>query len=246
MAIPQADFTKLPQFAQDAYKRIFGQAANIADRPIDTAALAPDLDPYQQQAATLLNQGIGSYSPFIQQAQEFAGPGGAQAFMNPYTQNVVDQTTQQLQKQFGLQRAQADQRAIQSGSFAGSGTRGAVFDAALAGEQADTLGRSVADLYNQGFTQAQQAAQTGAGILGSLGQQIQGQRLADVNALFNLGGARRDIAAQRGMLGFQLPITQSSFLQQAFMGMPMYQAPPMPNPLQSGISLGGIFGGFGG
>ena len=83
MAIPQADFTKLPQFAQDAYKRIFGQAANIADRPIDTAALAPDLDPYQQQAATLLNQGIGSYSPFIQQAQEFAGPGGAQAFMNP-------------------------------------------------------------------------------------------------------------------------------------------------------------------
>ena len=104
----------------------------------------------------------------------------------------------------------------------------------------------MADLYNQGFTQAQQAAQTGAGILGSLGQQIQGQRLADVNALFNLGAARRYIAAQRGMLGFHLPITQSSFLQQAFSGVPLFQAAPMPNPLQSGLSLGGIFGGFGG
>ena len=41
MAIAQQDFTKMPQFAQDAYKRIFGQAANIADRSIDTAALAP-------------------------------------------------------------------------------------------------------------------------------------------------------------------------------------------------------------
>jgi hypothetical protein len=166
--------------------------------------------------------------------------------MNPYTQNVVDQTTQQLQKQFGLQQAQADQRAIQSGSFAGSGTRGAIFDAALQGEQFDVLGKTVADLYNQGFTQAQQAAQTGAGIIGGLGQQLQGQRLADVNALFNLGGARRDVDAQRAMFGYQLPISQSSFLQQAFMGMPMFQAPPMPNPLQSGISLGGIFGGFGG
>ena len=71
MAISQQDFTKMPQFAQDAIKRIFGQAANIADRSIDTAALAPDLDPFQQQAATLLTQGIGSYSPFLQQAQQF-------------------------------------------------------------------------------------------------------------------------------------------------------------------------------
>ena len=38
-----------------------------------------------------------------------------------------------------LQQAQANQRAIQSGSFAGSGTRGAVFDAALQGEQANTM-----------------------------------------------------------------------------------------------------------
>jgi hypothetical protein len=246
MAIPQADFAKLPTFAQDAYKKIIGQASNIADRPIDAAALAPDLDPFQQQAAAVLTQGLGSYVPYLEQAAQYAGPQGADAFMNPYTQNVVDQTTQQLQKQFGLQQAQADQRAIQSGSFAGSGTRGAIFDAALQGEQFDVLGKTVADLYNQGFTQAQQAAQTGAGIIGGLGQQLQGQRLADVNALFNLGGARRDVDAQRAMFGYQLPISQSSFLQQAFMGMPMFQAPPMPNPLQSGISLGGIFGGFGG
>ena len=135
---------------------------------------------------------------------------------------------------------------MQSGSFAGSGTRGAVFDAALAGEQFDVLGKTVADLYNQGFNQAQTASQGAAGIIGGLGQQLQGQRLADVNALFNLGGARRDVDAQRAMYGFQLPTSQASFLQQAFMGMPMFQAPAAPNPLQSGISLGGIMGGFGG
>ena len=79
MAIPQADFAKLPTFAQDAYKKIIGQAANIADRPINAAALAPDLDPFQQQAGALLTQGLGSYVPYLEQAAQYAGPQGADA-----------------------------------------------------------------------------------------------------------------------------------------------------------------------
>jgi len=244
MAIANEDFTRLPTFAQDAYKKIFGQASAIADRPIDASALAPGFDPYQAQAAGLLTQGLGSYVPYLEKAAQYAGPQGADAFMNPYTQNVVDTTTQQLQKQFGLQQAQADQRAVQSGAFAGSGSRNAVFDAALQGEQFDVLGKTVADLYSQGYGQAQQAGQNAAGIMGTIGQQMQGQRHADVNALYNLGEQRRGIGAQRAMYGYQMPMNQASFLQQAYTGMPTWQAPLMPNPMQMGIASAGAMGGW--
>tara|TARA_R100000908_G_C3752326_1_gene146822 strand:+ start:1126 stop:1872 length:747 start_codon:yes stop_codon:yes gene_type:complete len=236
VALPQADFAKLPTFVQDAFKKSFGQAANIADRPVNVGAMAPGLDPLQQQAGSILQQGLGSFQPFLEKATSYAGPGGAQAFMNPYTQNVVDNTVQQLNKQFDLQKAQANERAIGSGAFAGSGTRQAVFDAALAGEQANTLRNTVGDLYNQGFTQSQQAAQNAAQNFMNLGQQGQTQRLADVNALFNFGGAQRQTGIDAANLAYQKPMDQSLFLSSLATGAPQFSRLQMPNPMQMGIA----------
>ena len=238
MATPAGDYTNMPKFLQEAYQKTIGQASNIASRPINAGAMSPGFDPYQSGAAGILTQGLGSYMPYIEKAAQYAGPQGASAFMNPYTQNVVQNTMTDLNKQFGLQQAQADQRAIQSGSFAGSGTRGAVFDAALKGEQANTMRNTIGDLYNQGFQQSQQAAQNASGLMAGLGSQMQQQRLGDVNALFNLGQTRRGYDAERARLSYQLPMNQAAFLQQATFGMPMFQQPNMPNVFQGGI--GGI------
>ena len=159
MTTPAGDYTNMPKFLQEAYQKTIGQASNIASRPINAGAMSPGFDPYQSGAAGILTQGLGSYVPYIEKAAQYAGPQGASAFMNPYTQNVAQNTMTDLNKQFGLQQAQADQRAIQSGSFAGSGTRGAVFDAALKGEQANTMRNTIGDIYNQGFQQSLATAQ---------------------------------------------------------------------------------------
>jgi len=240
MATPAGDYTNMPKFLQEAYQKTIGQASNIASRPINAGAMSPGFDPYQSGAAGILTQGLGSYMPYIEKAAQYAGPQGASAFMNPYTQNVAQNTITDLNKQFGLQQAQADQRAIQSGSFAGSGTRGAVFDAALKGEQANTMRNTIGDIYNQGFQQSQQAAQNASGLMSGLGSQMQQQRLGDVNALFNLGQTRRGYDAERARLGYQLPMNQASFLQQATFGMPMFQQPNIPNVFQGGIGGVGI------
>ena len=241
-SIMGGDYTKLPKFVQDAYQQSIGQASNIANRPVNVGAMSPGFDPYQSGAAGILTQGLGSYMPYIEKAAQYAGPQGASAFMNPYTQNVVQNTMTDLNKQIGLQQAQADQRAIQSGSFAGSGTRGAVFDAALKGEQANTMRNTIGDLYNKGFQQSQQAAQNASGLMAGLGSQLQTQRLGDVNALFNLGQTRRGYDAERARLGYQLPMNQASFLQQATTGMPMFQQANMPSPFLGGLAGAGIAG----
>lgn len=241
-SIMGGDYTKLPKFVQDAYQQSIGQASNIANRPVNVGAMSPGFDPYQSGAAGILTQGLGSYMPYIEKAAQYAGPQGASAFMNPYTQNVVQNTVTDLNKQFGLQQAQANQRAIQSGSFAGSGTRGAVFDAALQGEQANTMRNTIGDLYNKGFQQSQQAAQNASGLMAGLGSQLQTQRLGDVNALFNLGQTRRGYDAERARLGYQLPMNQASFLQQATTGMPMFQQANMPSPFLGGLAGAGIAG----
>jgi len=239
-----ADYTDLPRFLQEGYQQMIGQASNISNRPVDIGAMSPGFDPYQQGAAGLLTQGLGSYMPYIEQSAQYAGPQGASAFMNPYTQNVVDNTTNQLNKQFGLQQAQANERAVQSGSFAGSGTRNAIFDAALQGEQANTLRNTVGDLYNQGFQQSQTAAQNASGLMSGLGSQMQQQRLGDVNAMFNLGSSRRGYDAERARLGYQIPMNQASFLQQATLGAPLFQQPNLPNPFQGGMAGAGILSGL--
>jgi len=234
--VAQADFAKMPTFMQDAYKKAYGQASSIASRPINTSAMAPGLDPMQQQAGGILQSGLGAFQPYLDKAAQYAGPQGSAAFMNPYTQNVVDNTTQQLNKQFGMQQAQANERAIGSGAFAGSGTRNAVYDAALQGEQGDVLRNTVGDLYNQGFNQAQNQANTAAGNFMNLGNQFQTQRLGDVNALFNYGGANRQAGMDRAKLNYQTPMDQSQFLSSFLSGSPQFSRMQMPNPLQMGIA----------
>ena len=120
--------------------------------------LAPGLTQMQQDATALAKAGIGSYQPFLtagaqslQAGQAALGPGGAQAYMNPFISQVRDTTMTDLNKMFGQQTAQQQQRAIQSGSFAGSGTRDAIMSAELARGQADTAAKTLSNLNMGGY-----------------------------------------------------------------------------------------------
>jgi hypothetical protein len=146
-------------------------------------------DPMQTQAAALATQGVGSYQPYLQAAQtaQTSGAGalgnaatavgglgaiqnqaaastGANAyqpFMSPYQQQVIDATMTEYDKSRLQGQQQIRDAAVNSGNF-GGGREGAM----MGQYNADSLvnrGALQSQMLQQGFGQAQQAAQQNFG-----------------------------------------------------------------------------------
>ena len=216
--------------------------------------LVPGMTSQQQQAENLMQQGIGSYQPFLTAggqslatAMQTTGPQAMQAYMNPYTQDVVDATTTDLQRQFGIQQAQEAQRQIQSGGMRGAATRGAIADAELARTQGDTMANALARLRFGSADAAQQAAgqaaqtQTNIGQLygGVLSPQAQAGLSGDVQGLWDIGEALRGIQAGQMEAKWQAPIRGLQQFANIMGGMPAAPAWQSPNPILTGIAAGG-------
>tara|TARA_R100001594_G_scaffold12251_1_gene27377 strand:- start:1592 stop:2413 length:822 start_codon:yes stop_codon:yes gene_type:complete len=200
----------LPGYLEDTAKDYAKQATATYSAPIDTTTFTgrqfvAGEDPLQTSAINLAQQGVGSYQPYLTAAQanlqNMAGLTGAQAyqpFMSPYQTEVIDETL----RQYDLSRQQGQQNiresAIDAGGF-GGGREGAM----LGQYDADTLANRAglrAQMLQQGFNQAQTAAQQAFGNQGTLGAGQMGlanfQRAglgADVGALGQLGAFRQGI-----------------------------------------------------
>jgi hypothetical protein len=224
------------------------------------AQLAPGRTQQQLDAEQLLKSGLGSYQPFLtagsqalQASMGATGPQAMQAYMNPYTQDVVDATTTDLQRQFGVQQAGEAQRQIQSGGMRGAATRGAVMDAELARTQGESMANALAKLRfgaaDAAQQASQQAAQTQAGIgqlYGGLGQQAQAGLMGDVGQLFDIGEAQRQIVGAQNLANYQTPFYGLGQMANILGGMPTPQQFQSPNPILTGIaaagSMGNLFG----
>jgi len=182
------------------------------------SGLAPTVagqDPLQQQAQQLATQGIGSYQPFLQQAQTqsqlasglgamslgqlgtaastFGGVGtGAQAFqqdvsqfMSPYQSQVIDVSLAEFDRNRAIQEQQIRDQAVASGAF-GGGREGVAM--AEYGKASD-LNRAQlqAGLLQQGFGQAQQLASQQYGQQTGLAQLLPGLQGTDISRLGSLG-----------------------------------------------------------
>ena len=171
-ALNQANLAGLAAIAgQGAGQAGITQAQAIADQ-MQQAAVAG------QQAA----------QPFLQAAQQFTGPQAFQQFMSPYQEQVIDTTREELQRELDRQQAQLGAAAVQSGAFGGG--RFGVAQGELAAQGAQGIASTLANLRQQGFQHAQQAAaqalaqqlglgsaaqQQAAANLGLFGQGLQGQ-----------------------------------------------------------------------
>ena len=263
----------------EAYKLGLLQAAkNLSEQKLPLPAYqVAGLSSQQQQAANLASQGIGAYQPFLQAGQQAVGAGigvlgsavGApsqtdlQAYLNPYTQNVIDTTAAQMRRQGQLAQQSAAAQAIKSGAF--GGTREGVQRAEMERNLQDQMANMAAQQYAQNYAQAQnlfgqqQARALQAGqAYGSLGVQQAAlgeaqQRLAqgDVNALLTLGQqqqqqAQAELEAQRatGLQAALTPYQQLSFLSDIYKGAPgtqiglVSQSAPQTSPLLQAASLG--------
>lgn len=208
--------------------------------------------------------GIAGYEPFLQQASAYSGPNAYQQFMSPYQQQVIDTTLTEFDRQRQKAMAGQNAQAVASGAFGGA--REGVQRAEYGAQTLQDRAALQAQLLQQGFGQAQQAAaqafQQQQG-LASLQPQLAGQQ---AQQLATLGGqasgyqqsildaqkqAAREAAfepyTRYGLVGQQLtglvggfPTQIQTYQQQA------QPASPFQQFLGTGIGLGslakGIFG----
>ena len=227
----------LPDYLEDTAKDYAKQSVATYSAPIETSTFTGGLDasgqraagagitgvnpfvagmdPMQTQAMNLATQGVGSYSPYLQAAQQnvtgaqqnyanqagLTGPNAYQNFLSPYQQQVIDTSLADFDSSRIGNRQAINDAAVASGNF-GGGREGAM----LGQYDADsTFGRSalMAQLQAQGFNQANTNAQQAFQNQGQMGLNqfgLANQQLGLSN--FNRTGMGQDISAL-GSLGAQ-------------------------------------------
>ena len=157
-------------------------------RKQNLAGLAPQVagqDALQTQAQTLATQGVGSYQPFLQGAQDATGPNAYQQFMSPYQSQVMDASLAEFDRNSAMQQQQISQSAIASGAF-GGGREGVAQAEYMRGSDMNRA-QLQAGLLNQGFQQSQQAAQQQFNNQQGLAQLVPGLQGTDISRLGSLG-----------------------------------------------------------
>jgi hypothetical protein len=126
---------------------------------IPTTTYAPQVAPetqLQQQARDLAG-GLGDYQQYLNQAQQYSGPQAYEQFMSPYQQEVISTTLSEFDKQRQQALAQQQAQAVAGGAFGGA--REGVQRAEYGAQTLQDRSALQAQLLQQGFGQAQQAAQ---------------------------------------------------------------------------------------
>ena len=105
------------------------QAAQMAATQAGLGTLS--FDPKGAVSGVGQGTGIAGFQPFLSAAAATTGPQGAQAFMSPFQQQVIDATRQSFQRDRAAGRQAISDAAIQAGAFGGgrAGVERGVYDA---------------------------------------------------------------------------------------------------------------------
>ena len=280
-----------PEFIEAAGKTFLGDLATATGQ-VKTADLTkvfgPQFvaaqDPLQAQAQQIATQGLGAYQPFLQSAAarealagtqaglagQFSGPQAFQQFMSPYQRDVIDATLQEFDVQAAKGIPNIAAQAVSRGVLGGGreGVQRAEYQSASDRNRAALQ----AQLLQQGFGQAQQAAQTAFGQqqqLANQQQQLAASQLGlgraqqaflgqDVGALSTLGAANQ--AQRQAQLAAQQQLAQQQLNQplgaaQAFgsgvtsliagyPGQTRQITEPSPSPLATALGTGATLAGI--
>ena len=201
-----------PQFIQDLAQDYGTQLVGLTSVPIDTSKFAPQVaaqDPLQTQAVSLAQQGIGSYQPFLQQAQTTlagaqgllgsgagTGAGTISDFMSPFQSQVIDTTLAEFDRQRQIEEQTLRDRQAKLGVL-GAGRAGVEL-AEFGSEAARQRAALQAQLLQSGFESAagrrQQDFANRFGIFGAqtgLADQLPGLQRADVSTLGSVGAVQQ-------------------------------------------------------
>jgi len=228
---------------------------------INTASYAQQVAPetqLQQQARGLAG-GLGDYQQYLNQAEQYSGPQAYQQFMSPYQQQVMDTTLTEFDRQRQMAMAGQNAQAVAGGAFGGA--REGVQRAEYGAQTLQDRAALQAQLLQQGFGQAQQAAgqafqqQQGLaslqpqllgsqiGAMSALGQQQQQQQQASLDAQ---ASAAKEAAFEPytrfGLVGQQLTGLAGGFPGQVQTYNPIQPASASQTLFGSLAGLGGLAG----
>lgn len=227
MAVTTTQTQSLNPFIQDILARNYGAAQQVASIPYQAyqGPRIAQFRPAEQQAfQTAINAATNQVGmPQLQQATQVAERAAGytpqqfqqdvSGFMSPFQTNVIDATMARL-AQNRAERDAATKAQMASSRAFGNERRG-VYEAQLAGEEDLNTAQTLANLYNQGYSQAAGYAQNlpaqqlaGAQALSGFGQQALGQQQAYAAMLQGAG------QAQRGMAQQNLDLAYKDFLEQ--------------------------------
>lgn len=198
------DISKPLTSAYEAYKSGAGVAGDIGT----LATTAGQGLPTAQYAASMIPGATAGYDP-----------SQAQAYMNPYQQQVTANALKEMQRQADIAAQGQAAQAVRTGAF--GGTREGVQRAEMQRGLADVMGQRILQDYSQNYLQAQQAAQqafeaqqqrqlAGAQSLGQMSllpSQIAGQQANilgnQANIYSQLGQGVGSLGLQQGQFGVQ-------------------------------------------
>jgi hypothetical protein len=277
--------TSIPEYAQPYAERLLGKTEAVTAAPYQQyqGERVAGFTPLQQQAqadiagmqvAPQLGQatgmsgtaGLGGLMAGQNYQNMATSPGGIQAFMSPYMQNVVDWQKQQAVMDYGRQLPGMQAKAVGSGAYGGS--RQAIAESEAQRNLQNQLAGIQATGTQNAFDAARQAQQFGANLglqglqlagqqaatLGQLGQTQYGQQMG-INAAQQQAGAQQQaLEQQRLSTQYQdflnqqnYPYKQLGFMSDVLRGMPLtqqaqsvYQAPPSMYNQLGGAGLAGL------
>ena len=231
------------------------------------AGLAPSVaaqDALQTRAAQLAGSGVGSYQPFINQAQQLTGAGAGtgagsiQEYMSPYQTQVIDASLAEFDRNAASNRQRIRDQAVASGAF-GGGREGVELAEYQTGSDMDRA-MLQANLLQQGFESSAARRQQDLANQQGLAQLLPQLQRADISTLGSVGAvqqaqqqaeedATREAARQATFLpqeNLSRYAGQVAGLMGGYPGQTTQSFVPNPSPLQTAIGAGsalaGIFG----
>ena len=238
-------------------------ARAFTTRQQNLAGIAPQVaaqDALQRRAQTTALAGLGSFQPFLQQAQIASAaaisPQITQQFMSPYQQQVIDTTLNEFDRQAQAQEQRIRDSAVASGAF-GGGREGVLQSEFRTGSDRERA-LLQAGLLQQGFGQAQQLAAQRFNQQQGLAQLLPGLQRQDVGTLGQLGALNQ--AQQQATLDAQREAArQAAFQPQeqvdryanivtgimgGYPGQTQTTNVPNPTPLQTALGVGSTLAGI--
>jgi hypothetical protein len=247
---------EIPEYQKRQEQELFSAAKGLAGTPFvpytgpRVAGFNPDQLRQFQATRGLFETGM-EYDPLtgIQELAQKEAPQIGQvgsllgadigAYQSPYTQQVIDQSMADIQRQADIARGQAQSRAIGAGAFGGS--RSALLESESQRPYIEQQARTAAGLRQAGFEQAQRAAES------DIARQQQMAMFAPELELRArqqqaglLGGVGAEQMARLGQLG-QIGLQQQQLQQQA-LGVPYqeFQRALAYGPQQLGLLQAGM------
>ena len=165
----------------------FGTGVTNAYLAAEQAKLAAAQPGFNQATATL-QQGIGALGGGAQRYD----PSAAQGFMNPYQQQVIDESVRQINRQRDISGQNLQAQAARAGAFGGS--REGIQRAELERGTAEQRNAAIVGALSSGYNTSQQQAQQAF-------EQQQQRQLAQAQGYQGAAGTQANIAGQQAGLG---------------------------------------------